>query len=121
MAPSVLGLGIPATSSLTPRLFRSGLQKALDAMEADMNSSPYDWEMFYLEPDTDFSLLVAKLREKSWDVVMVGRGLRTLDALTPFMEKIVNTVHEELPKAKIAFNATIDKTQEACRRVLPIE
>lgn len=48
-------------------------------------------------------------------------GLRTLDALTPFMEKIVNTVHEELPKAKIAFNATIDKTQEACRRVLPIE
>lgn len=37
-----------------------------------MNSSPYDWEMFYLEPDTDFSLLVAKLREKSWDVVMVG-------------------------------------------------
>jgi hypothetical protein len=48
-------------------------------------------------------------------------GLRTLDALTPFMEKIVNTVHTELPKAKIAFNETINKTQEACRRVLPIE
>lgn len=72
MAPSVLGVGIPATSSLTPRLFRSALQRALDAMEADMKASPYDWEMFYLEPDTDFSLLVAKLREKSWDVVMVG-------------------------------------------------
>jgi hypothetical protein len=41
-------------------------------MEADMNSSPYDWEMFYLEPDMDFSRLVAKLREKNWDVVMVG-------------------------------------------------
>ncbi|KAI1108499.1 hypothetical protein F5Y14DRAFT_456972 [Nemania sp. NC0429] len=121
MAPSVLGLGIPATSPLTPRLFRSGLQKVLTAMEADMNASPYDWEMFYLEPDGDFSLLVAKLREKNWDVVMVGRGLRTLDSLTPFMEKIVNTVHEELPKAKIAFNATIDKTQEAVRRVMPIE
>ncbi|KAI1169595.1 hypothetical protein F4777DRAFT_202914 [Nemania sp. FL0916] len=121
MPPSVLGLGIPATSSFTPRIFRSGLQKALDHMEADMKSSPYDWEMFYLEPDTDFSLLVAKLREKSWDVVMVGRGLRTLDSLTPFMEKIVNTVHEEVPRAKIAFNATIDKTQDAVRRVFPIQ
>ncbi|KAI8628843.1 hypothetical protein F5Y19DRAFT_435065 [Xylariaceae sp. FL1651] len=121
MAPSVLGLGIPATSPLTPRLYRGKLQKALDFMEADMNSSPYDWEMFYLEPDMDFSVIVAKLREKNWDVVMVGRGLRALDELTPFMEKIVNAVHEELPKAKIAFNTTIEKTQEACKRVLPID
>jgi hypothetical protein len=38
--------------------------------------------------------------------------------LTTFFEKIVNTVHEELPKAKFAFNTDINKTQEACRRVL---
>ncbi|KAI1331709.1 hypothetical protein F5Y16DRAFT_242262 [Xylariaceae sp. FL0255] len=121
MPPLVLGLGIPASHPLTPRLFRSTLQKALDSMEADMKASPYGWEMFYLTPETDYSLLVDKLREKSWDVVMIGRGLRTLDELTPFMEKIVNTVHEERPSAKIAFNATIDKTQEAIRRVMPFK
>lgn len=82
MPPSVLGIGIPATSSLTPRLFRSGLQKMLDAMEADMTASPYDWEMFYLEPDSDFSLLVTKLREKSWDVVMVGSKISPPHSLT---------------------------------------
>lgn len=45
-------------------------------------------------------------------------GLRKTDQLTPFFEKIINTVHEELPKAKFAFNVEISKPQEACRRVL---
>ncbi|KAI0153202.1 hypothetical protein GGR57DRAFT_467952 [Xylariaceae sp. FL1272] len=121
MAPLVLGLGIPATSSLTPWAFRAGVKKAIDFMNRDMNESPYDWEMFYLDQDMDFSLIAAKLREKPWDLVMIGRGMRTLDALAPLMEKIVNTVHADLPKTKIVFNTTIEKTRESCNRVLPVE
>ena len=72
MASSVLGVGIPATSSLTPVEMQPGLQKALDIMESDMAASPYDWEMFYFTPDMPFDLWVSKLREKKWDIVMVG-------------------------------------------------
>ena len=72
MAPSVLGIGIPATSDMVPWLARGSLQKSLDIMEADMNASPYDWEMLYLTPDMAFDLCTTKLREKKWDVVMVG-------------------------------------------------
>ena len=72
MASSVLGVGIPATSSLTPVEMQPALQKALDIMESDMTASPYDWEMFYFTPDMPFDLWVAKLRQKKWDVVMVG-------------------------------------------------
>ena len=46
-------------------------------------------------------------------------GLRIIPALTPFFEKVVNIIHEELPTAKFAFNTTIDGTREACNRVLP--
>jgi hypothetical protein len=72
MAPSVLSIGIPATSDMVPWLARGFLQKSLNVMEADMNASPYDWEMLYLMPDMSFDLCTTKLREKKWDVVMVG-------------------------------------------------
>jgi hypothetical protein len=72
MAPSVLGIGIPATSDIVPLVARDSLQKLLNVMEADMNASPYDWEMLYLTPDMAFDLCTTKLREKKWDVVMVG-------------------------------------------------
>ncbi|KIN08710.1 hypothetical protein OIDMADRAFT_48556 [Oidiodendron maius Zn] len=118
MASSVLGVGIPATSSLTPVEMQPGLQKALDIMESDMTASPYDWEMFYFTPDMPFDLWISKLRQKKWDVVMVGMGLRKLDPLIPFFERIVNAVHTELPNAKFAFNTSIERTKEAVTRAL---
>lgn len=72
MAPTVLGLGIPHTSPLTPEARKEALREALEIMETDMNASPYEWDMFYVDADMDFELLTKKLREKEWDVVMVG-------------------------------------------------
>lgn len=72
MAISVLGLGIPASSPLVPDERREALKKALDNMDEDMNSSPYDWEFFAFTPDMDAGLLSKKLQEKKWDIVMVG-------------------------------------------------
>ncbi|KAK9424230.1 hypothetical protein SUNI508_03718 [Seiridium unicorne] len=118
MAPSVLGLGVPASSPLVPDHLREPLGKALENLEAQMNASPYDWEFLDVGPDMDFEVLVRKLREKKWDAVMVGMGLRTMNDITPFFEKIINTIHKQLPDAKFAFNAAIDKTLEACKRVL---
>ena len=36
-------------------------------------------------------------------------GLRTIDAVIPFFERIINTVPEVVPKVKLAFNVEIDK------------
>lgn len=72
MAPSVLGIGLPATSDIVPWIMRGSLRKSLDVMEADMTASPYDWEMLYLTPDMPFDVCTTKLKEKKWDVVMVG-------------------------------------------------
>lgn len=75
MAPTVLGLGIGHEGPLVPDHLRQGLKKALDGMESDMQASPYDWDMFYVEPDIDFDQVTQKLRQKQWDVVMVGGTL----------------------------------------------
>ena len=72
MAPSVLGIGLPATSDIVPWIARGLLQKSLNVMEADMTASPYVWEMLYITPSMSFDICTTKLREKKWDVVMVG-------------------------------------------------
>ncbi|KAF2112011.1 hypothetical protein BDV96DRAFT_649375 [Lophiotrema nucula] len=121
MAPSVLGFGISHASPIVPKDNVEGVQKALEFMEKDMNASPYDWEMFYVEPNMDFEPLIKKLREREWDVAMVGMGLRIAPPLTVFFEKLVNTLHKELPNARIAFNTSIESTQEAVKRTLELE
>lgn len=41
-----------------------------------------------------------------------------MDPLQVFFERIINTVHVELPKAKFAFNSSIEDTLDACKRAL---
>jgi hypothetical protein len=41
-------------------------------MEADMQASVYEWEMLYITPEQPFDICTTKLRQKKWDVVMVG-------------------------------------------------
>lgn len=70
MAPTVLGIGIPAAAAPPPA--REKLQKALDVMDSDMDASPYEWDMLYIMPDGDFDIITKKMREKQWDVIMIG-------------------------------------------------
>lgn len=71
-APTALGFGIASTSKFVPDDKREGLQKILDIMESTMNESRFDWEMVYYEPGDDYSIVEKKMREKKWDVVLVG-------------------------------------------------
>ena len=72
MAPSILVLGVPASSSLVPEHQKQIVEKGVDRMNADMDASPYDSEFLEFTPDVSFDVLSAKLKEKQWDVVVVG-------------------------------------------------
>lgn len=117
MAPSVLGVGLSASHPLVPDEVRDKIGRAIQQMNDDMQHC-YDWEMLYFEPEMAWNVLTKKLRERKWDVVLIGGGLRTMNSITPFFEKIVNTIHEELPNAKFAFNTGPGDTVEATRRAL---
>ncbi|MFE7118420.1 hypothetical protein ACFU99_23690 [Streptomyces sp. NPDC057654] len=59
------------------------------------------------------------LAAKSYDLVMIGAGLRLDPVLTPLLEVVVNTTHELAPGAKICFNVNPMTTIEAVQRWWP--
>ncbi len=55
---------------------------------------------------------------QTWDVVVIGGGIRKPEPLLEFFEVVVNLVHTRAPAAKIAFNADGGTSLEAVQRVL---
>lgn len=62
--------------------------------------------------------IVAALSELSWDVVVIGGGIRKPEPLLPLFEQVVNLVRRHAPKAAIAFNTSGGDSVEAAKRWL---
>ncbi|MGA5318969.1 hypothetical protein ACPCIU_00880 [Streptomyces seoulensis] len=65
------------------------------------------------------SILVAALRERAWDVVVIGGGIRKTEQLLPLFEQIINLTRRHAPQAAVAFNTNGGDSVEAARRWLP--
>lgn len=55
--------------------------------------------------DANIEIITAALLKKTYDVILVGNGLRGL-ADVRFFERAVNAVHKGAPSARIVFNNT---------------
>ena len=60
----------------------------------------------------------AKLRERSWDVIVIGAGLRILPPMADKFEKLINVLHREAPAARLAFNSQPNDSDTAALRWL---
>ena len=58
------------------------------------------------------------LRDHHYDVVVIGAGLRTLPPMAVQFELLMNVLHEQAPKAKLAFNTRPDNSDKAALRWL---
>ena len=58
------------------------------------------------------------LKGKSYDVIVVGAGLRILPPLAAQFELLMNLLHRQAPTAKLAFNSTPDDSDIAALRWL---
>ena len=56
------------------------------------------------------------LRGDSFDVVMIGAGVRKDDEHFLVFEQLVNVVHEHAPRARIAFNTGPTDSTAAIQR-----
>jgi hypothetical protein len=65
--------------------------------------------------DTAESVLTQRLRERAYDCVMIGAGLRNPAYLRLF-ERLLNVVHALAPGAKICFNSSPADSAEAVQR-----
>jgi hypothetical protein len=65
------------------------------------------------------SVYRAALEGQSYDVVMIGAGVRMDPALTHLFEMLVNVTRELLPRAVLVFNTGPTTTAEAVLRWFP--
>ncbi|MBV8736222.1 MAG: hypothetical protein JO007_03005 [Alphaproteobacteria bacterium] len=58
------------------------------------------------------------LKDNSYDVIVVGSGLRILPVMTAQFERLMNVLHQKAPTAKFAFNSKPDDSDIAALRWL---
>lgn len=62
--------------------------------------------------------LADAVRGKTFDVLVIGAGLRTLPPMAPQFERLMNAIREHAPTARLAFNSKPDDTAAAAERQL---
>ncbi len=71
---------------------------------------------FIHRAETAASDLAGMLKDVSYEVVMIGAGVRKDDEHFLVFERLVNVVHEHAPRARIAFNTGPTDSDAAVQR-----
>ena len=100
-----------------PGLTPEKLDAALRADEAKLNGLGYEASLAFIHSSqTASDDLTTVLKDTSFDVVMIGAGVRKDDDHFLVFEKLVNVVHELAPQARIAFNTGPTDSDAAVQR-----
>lgn len=100
-----------------PGLTPEKLTAALEADRDKLNDLGYDTSLLFIDDaETAFAVVKETLHQERYDCVLIGAGVRTVDAHFNVFEQLVNAVHEAAPNAKICFNTSPADTAEAVQR-----
>ena len=100
-----------------PGLDADKLEAALRADEKKLNDLGYDASIGFIHSgDSATDQLEQALKDNSYDVVMIGAGVRKDDDHFLIFEKLVNVVHQHAPGAHIAFNTGPTDSDAAIQR-----
>jgi hypothetical protein len=104
-----------AMPGITAETIEAGTQVALD----ELNALGYVAEKCWVDLGATASeTVIARLKEKSYDAIIIGAGIRVVESNFLLFEKLVNTVHAHAPQSKICFNTSPKDNVAAVRRVL---
>jgi hypothetical protein len=97
----------------------SKISAMLDAEVAKAAAEGFDFTIFEINPNTAGNMedLEKKLREKKWDGVVIGGGVRMPGFMTSTFEDAVNLVVKTGP-FRMIFPAMPNEIAERCIRVL---
>ena len=68
--------------------------------------------------ETAGAVLQTRLKQKRFNCVLIGAGVRANPNNFLLFEKLINVVHEHAPQAKLCFNQLPSDTAEAVKRWL---
>ena len=102
---------------LAVKLDEPTLRAGLAADEKRLLDLGYDARWLLIDRgETAEAVVLAALKEKTFDCVLIGAGIRTVPPLFLLFEKLVNVVHENAPNAKISFNTVPEDTAVSVQR-----
>lgn len=114
--PLLLDFSLPefaAMPGLSAEKIEAGTKAALD----ELNSLGYVAEKCWVDLGTTASAtVIARFKETTYDVIIIGAGIRVAESNFLLFEKLVNTVHEHAPQAKICFNTSPKDNVAAVKR-----
>ena len=89
----------------------------LKSCEEELTRLGYGVQMCYHDfGQTAEAVVRDQLKQKRFDCVLIGAGVRTNPANFLLFEKLINVVHEHAPQAKLCFNQLPSDTAEAVKR-----
>ncbi len=120
-AKKVLLIGLEPSvvdfSELPAKLDEPTLRAALDVDLKRVRELGYDAKWLLTDRGETAARVVAEdLAATSYDVILVGAGIRTIPSIFSLFEKLLNVIHEKAPHAKIAFNTKPDDTAASVQR-----
>ena len=68
--------------------------------------------------ETAEAVVQNKLKQNSFNCILIGAGVRTNTSNFILFEKLINVVHEHAPQAKLCFNTLPSDTAAAVKRWL---
>ena len=109
MAISILHIGLPLDHPSIPAEERPKLAKRLNDLKERMRRAGYNYEIIHASPETGLDGFKHQLRIQPCDGVLIGGGVAGNEAMSYFLEQIIDVTHEVAPKVKIMFyNHSVD-------------
>ena len=100
-----------------PNLNAAKVMAAIKADEAQLRGLGYEVELCLIDLGKTAATVVRdRLRQKQFNCVLIGAGVRTIPKYFILFEKLINVVHEHAPQAKLCFNTKPSDTAEAIQR-----
>lgn len=100
-----------------PDLTPEKLSRGLEAERSRLNDLGLNarWKLIK-DAETDAQALIDELTRQTYDVVLIGAGVRKDDDHFLVFERLVNIIHEFAPRSRLAFNTNPFDTAAAIQR-----
>jgi len=116
--PTLLDFSSPEFAAF-PGLDAAKVLQALKADEARLKDLGCDVELCLIDLGATAETVVReRLRQKPFDCILIGAGVRTIPSHFILFERLINLLHAHAPHAKLCFNTNPGDTAEAVQRWL---
>jgi tRNA A37 threonylcarbamoyltransferase TsaD len=103
LSVSIFHIGLSLDHPLIPIEERPKIKRRLRDLQERMTRAGYKYEIIQASPEAGLNGFKRQLETQPCDGVLIGGGVAGNEAMSYFMEQIIDATHEVAPKAKIMF------------------